>query len=94
MGGAIPIISAIAGIAGTVSSIKQSKDAKKAASKQEDELDRQKAIQAKQDKLVAEQKAKEESRMQERRARLAEGHRGLLFQGEETGVQTSNVLGG
>lgn len=97
MGGAAAFsaISALAGVSGAITARKSAKTAKSAAAAQERELAKQSEIQAKQDKMVAERAAKADLAATERKTRLGSGRRGLLFEGDETGVTpASDVLGG
>ena len=89
------VIAAV-GVASSASSAsKQRKAAAQAQKKQDQALEKQEAIQAKADKLVAEQNAVAETKTTERRARLAQGRKGLLFEGQETGVTNkTDTLGG
>jgi len=89
-------VSAVAGVAGAVSSANQAKEAKSARQAQEVELASAKAVQAEQDKKVAEKTARTEAQAQERATRLASGRRGLLYQGDESGAATTTAttLGG
>ena len=85
-----------AATAGTAvySSRQSTKAAKSAQDAQQRELGKQADIRAKQDKLTAERTARAEAATTERRARLAQGKKGLLFEGNETGVAPTDVLGG
>ena len=95
MGFSAVVAVALAGTAASVSaSSKQRKAAQQAQEKQDAELKKQAAIQAKADKLVSEETARGEAKATERRTRLSRGRKGLLFEGKETGVATTDVLGG
>lgn len=90
------LVAGAAAAAGSIYTAEQAKSsAKKARDIQQKELARQASIREQQDKLVAEQQAKETAATTERRARLSTGRKGLLYQGTETGVNNSNdKLGG
>lgn len=72
----------------------QAKAAEDAKIAQQTELDKQADIKAKQDKLVAERTERADAAATERKARLRQGKKGLLFEGDETGVAPTDVLGG
>ena len=89
------LLGAAATAGGAVYSAKQSKkQAEKAQALRQKGLDEQKAIRDKQDKLTAERTARADAAATERRARLSQGKKGLLFEGDETGVAPTDVLGG
>ena len=88
------IVTAGAAGASAISASKQAKSAKSAQDAQERELKKQADIQGKQDKLVAERTERADLAKTERRSRLAQGKKGLLFEGDETGVAPTDVLGG
>ena len=89
-----PILSAGAAVVGVVGARKSAKQAKAAQDQQQRALDKQADIKAKQDKLVAERTARADAATTERRSRMAQGKKGLLFEGDETGVAPTDVLGG
>lgn len=89
------IIAAVGVAASASSAHKQRKIARQAKSEQEKQIAKQEGIQAKADKKVAEQTALEQTKLTERRARTSQGRKGLLFEGQETGVTNkTDTLGG
>lgn len=91
---AIAVASVAGAGASVISARKQEKSAKSAQEAQQRELDKQADIRAKQDKLTAERTTRAEAATTERRARLSQGKKGLLFEGNEEGVAPTDVLGG
>lgn len=97
MGIAAAVIGAAVLGAGTsiYSAKKSEKAAEEAADEQKKALELEAEEQAKADKLVAEETALADEATNERRARLSSGRKGLLYEGNETGVTTtSDTLGG
>jgi len=84
-------VQAAAAVYGVLQAKKSADAAKESAAAQQAALEEQERLQAEQDAMVAEQQAREDKIATERKIRLAEGRKGLLY-GDETGVNEEESM--